>query len=74
MCDLISDYKNQKEQYRKIFAQTGLEIQEFITKNSPKNFEGKIFALYENNSTGKLWQEKIVNLLAKRLLKIKNEL
>lgn len=74
MCDLISDYKNQKEQYRKIFAQTGLEIQEFITKNSPKNFEGEIFALYENNSTGKLWQEKIVNLLAKRLLKIKNEL
>ncbi len=51
MCDLISDYKNQKEQYRKIFAQTGLEIQEFIEKNSPKNFEGEIFALYENRKT-----------------------
>ena len=72
MCDLISNYKSQKERYRKIFVQTLAEIQELIAQNSPKSFEGDIFAQYENNSTGKLWQEKTVKLLAKRLIEIKN--
>ena len=62
MADLNSTLLNIKQKYREIFLKSVDAIQLRVNELKPTNFEGDIFALYEENSLGKQWQSAVLEM------------
>lgn len=56
-----------KSQYRQIFLEYAKSLQDEVYSLKPQNFEGEIFDSYDVNSTGRDWQNKVLNLINQKL-------
>lgn len=62
MADLDSTLDNMKKKYREIFQKSVDAIHTRVDELKPVNFDGEIFDLYDKNSTGRQWQEKVLEM------------
>ena len=62
MSDLDTTLTGMKKKYRDIFIKSVDAIQKRIDEIKPKNFKGDIFDKYEQNSTGRTWQDAVLKM------------
>ena len=63
MAELNDNISKLRRNYREIFATSVEEIQKQIDSVKPGGFEGDLFDKYEPNSKGRIWQDKVIQLL-----------
>lgn len=71
MDNLKDRLNNLQSEYRKVFIEWALFFDGKVQELKPSDFKGDIFAVYEENSKGFLWQKKVLGLIDEC---IKNEI
>lgn len=67
MDDLQNKLETLKNEYRKIFNDTAMEIFNLCESVKPSEVSGEVFDVYDDDSAGAVWQAKLLEILEKRL-------
>lgn len=67
MDDLGAQFDNLKLRYREVFLECAENVHSEVLKLRPDGVSGDIFDVYEDNSDGKFWQFRVLELLKTKL-------